>query len=199
MSFADAVRSCLTQYAGFSGRARRSEFWFFYLFTFLVGVVAGIIDSILGTGSIVGGIAALALVVPSLAAGARRLHDTGRTGWWQLISLVPILGFIVLIVFWVQDSQPANQHGPSPKQLAGGFDQGGLGQGGYGQGAHGGYGEQPGYGQQPGYSQGGYGDQPGYGQGGYGQGGYGEQPGSGQGGYGQQPGQGQPGYGQPGY
>ena len=164
MSFADAVRSCLTQYAGFSGRARRSEFWFFYLFTFLVGVVAGIVDTVLGTGSIVAGIAALALVVPSLAAGARRLHDTGRSGWWLLISLVPVLGFIVLVVFYVQDSQPANEHGPSPKQLAGG-------PGGYGdpQQGHG----QQGYGQQ-GYGQQGYGQQ-GYGQQGYGQQGYGQQ------------------------
>jgi uncharacterized membrane protein YhaH (DUF805 family) len=126
MSFQDAIRTCLQRkYADFHGRARRSEYWFFILFTAIVGVVAGILDAILGlrsgaeyggTGPIQG-ILQLALLIPTLAVGARRLHDIGRSGWWQLIGLVPIVGWIVLIVFFVQDSQPANQHGPNPKGL----------------------------------------------------------------------------------
>jgi uncharacterized membrane protein YhaH (DUF805 family) len=120
MSFADAVRTCLNKYADFSGRARRSEYWFFFLFNVLVSIVASIIDAIIGTRSgsfgLIEGIAALALLLPGLAVGARRLHDTTKSGWWLLIGLIPILGAIVLIIFFVQDSHPDNQYGPSPKQ-----------------------------------------------------------------------------------
>ena len=127
MSFQDAVRVCLTQkYVDFSGRARRSEYWYFVLFGIIVGVVAGIIDGILGTRGtaggtgLVGAITSLALLLPNLGVGARRLHDTGRSGWWLLIGLIPLIGWIVLIVFFVQDSHPDNQYGPNPKGLAGG-------------------------------------------------------------------------------
>lgn len=125
MSFQDAVRTCLTQkYVDFSGRARRSEYWFFALFNVIVSVVAGIIDGILGTRGVgggtglVGAIAGLALLLPNLGVGVRRLHDTGRSGWWLLIGLIPLVGWIVLIVFFVQDSQPDNEYGPNPKGLA---------------------------------------------------------------------------------
>jgi uncharacterized membrane protein YhaH (DUF805 family) len=127
MSFQDAIRTCLTQkYADFNGRARRSEFWYFVLFGIIVSIVAGIIDGILGTrntlGSVglVGGIASLALLVPNLAVGARRLHDTDRSGWLQLLALIPLVGIIVLIVWWVGDSKGDNKHGPNPKGLGGG-------------------------------------------------------------------------------
>jgi uncharacterized membrane protein YhaH (DUF805 family) len=122
MSFQDAVRTCLQQkYAAFSGRARRSEYWYFVLFTIIVSIVASIIDSILGTRNtagatgLVGAIASLALLLPGIGVGIRRLHDTGRSGWWLLIGLIPIVGAIVLIVFFVQDSQPDNQYGANPK------------------------------------------------------------------------------------
>ena len=103
MSFQDAVRICLQRkYADFNGRARRSEYWFFILFTAIVGIVGGILDAIFGlrsgtyggTGPIQG-ILQLALLVPTLAVGARRLHDIGRSGWWLLIGLIPIVGWIV--------------------------------------------------------------------------------------------------------
>lgn len=137
MSFQDAVRICLQRkYADFNGRARRSEYWFFILFTAIVGAIGGALDAIFGirsgayggTGPIQG-VLQLALLVPTLAVGARRLHDTGRSGWWQLIGLVPVVGWIVLIVFFVQDSQPNNQYGPNPK--------------GVGEGQNAGYGEMP--------------------------------------------------------
>ena len=123
MSFQDAIRICLQRkYGDFNGRARRSEYWFFILFTAIAGAVGGVLDAIFGlrSGSYGGtgpiqGVLQLALLVPSLAVGARRLHDTGRSGWWQLIGLIPIAGWIVLLVFFVQDSHPANQHGPNPK------------------------------------------------------------------------------------
>ena len=115
MSFTDAVRSALTKYVTFSGRARRSEYWFFALASQIASVVASTIDNVLGT-QLFTYIVALGLLLPSLAVGIRRLHDTGRSGWWVLIGLVPVVGFIVLIVFYVQDSQPTtNAYGPSPK------------------------------------------------------------------------------------
>ncbi|ROS75340.1 DUF805 domain-containing protein [Cellulomonas sp. PhB143] len=118
MSFGDAVRSVLSQYAGFSGRARRSEYWFFYLAVIIVEIVVGIVDNVLGTGGLLTGLVLLALILPSLAVAVRRLHDTDRTGWWILIGLIPIVGTIVLLVFYVSDSTPGpNRFGPSPKQV----------------------------------------------------------------------------------
>lgn len=109
----------LRQYADFTGRARRKEFWMFTLVSVIISLVLALIDSQLPLG-ILGAIYALAVVLPSLAVGARRLHDTGRTGWWQLLSLIPIIGTIVLIVFWATDGDPEpNAHGPNPKESAG--------------------------------------------------------------------------------
>lgn len=132
MSFQDAVRVCLQQkYARFDGRARRSEFWFFILFTAIVSAVGGALDAIFGirsdtyggTGPIQG-LFQLILLVPTLAAGARRLHDTGRSGWWQLLGLIPVVGWIILVVLFAQDGQPANQYGPNPKSLGEGHGAG---------------------------------------------------------------------------
>jgi uncharacterized membrane protein YhaH (DUF805 family) len=121
MSFTEAVKTCLQKYVGFSGRARRSEYWWFFLFTVLVSIVADLIDVMLGTMSedtnvgVVGTIAGLALLLPSIAVAIRRLHDTSRSGWWILLGLIPIVGWIILIVFYVQDSHPDNKYGSSPK------------------------------------------------------------------------------------
>jgi uncharacterized membrane protein YhaH (DUF805 family) len=128
MSFSDAIKVCLQRkYADFHGRARRSEYWFFFLFTAIVGIVGGILDTVFGlrndygTGPIQG-VLNLALLIPTLAVGARRLHDTSRSGWWLLIGLIPLVGWIFLLVFFVQDSHPANQHGPNPKEgVSGGY------------------------------------------------------------------------------
>ncbi|MFG1654444.1 DUF805 domain-containing protein [Micromonospora sp. NPDC049275] len=123
MSFGDAIKSAFSQYVGFKGRARRSEYWWFVLFTFLVILAAAILDNVLGltvgedssTGYITL-VAYLALLLPTLAVAVRRLHDTDRAGWWLLIGLVPIVGGIVLLVFYVSDSTPgANRFGPNPK------------------------------------------------------------------------------------
>jgi len=119
MSFVDAIKSVFTQYVGFSGRARRSEFWYFYLFTILLSIVASIVQRAMtnSTNGIVTTIIGLAIVLPYLAVAVRRLHDTSRSGWWLLIGLIPVVGTIVLIVFWVQDSHGDNQYGPSPKAV----------------------------------------------------------------------------------
>lgn len=120
MSFQDAVTTVLTKkYADFSGRARRSEYWFFSLAAFIAYVIAYAIGAAIGNQFLYY-IVALALFVPGLAAGARRLHDTDKSGWLLLIGIIPILGAIVLLVFFVQDGTPGtNQYGPSPKGEAG--------------------------------------------------------------------------------
>lgn len=98
MDFVSAVKSCLTQYATFSGRAVRSEFWWFFLFQIVVVIVASFL------GNTISSLVSLALLLPALAVGARRLHDIGRTGWWQLLSFTGI-GFLVLLYWWAQPSE----------------------------------------------------------------------------------------------
>jgi uncharacterized membrane protein YhaH (DUF805 family) len=115
VNFGQAVQSVLSQYVGFAGRARRSEYWWFFLFNVIVSVVFAIIDAAIGS-QILGAIVSLALLLPGIAVTLRRLHDTGRTGWWVWIALIPLIGVIVLIVFQCQDSEPGtNKYGPSPK------------------------------------------------------------------------------------
>ena len=98
-----AVRSALSNYATFSGRARRSEYWWFYLSTVVIGLVASGIDALLNSVfdnalGVVGSVTSVALLLPSLAVTSRRLHDTGRTGWWMVLPIVPlILAFVVSI------------------------------------------------------------------------------------------------------
>ncbi|GAA1726262.1 DUF805 domain-containing protein [Aeromicrobium alkaliterrae] len=121
MNLQQAVTSVLSQYATFTGRARRSEYWFWVLATVIVSMVTTVIDLIIGSdlaGSgtgVVGLVFTLATFIPSFSVGARRLHDTGRSGWLQLLYLVPIVGWILLIVWCVQDSHPDNVYGPNPK------------------------------------------------------------------------------------
>ena len=116
MSFHQAVAACLAKYGTFSGRALRSEFWWFYLFAVLAGLAASVADAVvfgadLGEGGIISGITNIALVVPWLAVSARRLHDTGRSGWWFLIAFT-IIGIIFLIVWWAREGDAnENQYG----------------------------------------------------------------------------------------
>ncbi|MGH8456964.1 MAG: DUF805 domain-containing protein [Stenotrophobium sp.] len=102
-------------YADFNGRAHRQAFWMFALINLGITIVVNVVASIIHL-HLLSILYALALLLPSLALGARRLHDTNRSGWWLLIGLVPLVGVIVLIVFCIQDSDPGdNQFGPSPK------------------------------------------------------------------------------------
>ncbi len=106
----------LKNYATFTGRARRQEYWMYVLFVFIISIALAIVDAVLGT-AVLGLIFTLAILVPSIAVCARRLHDTGRSGWWQLIQLIPLIGFIVLLIFLVQDSNPGeNAYGANPKE-----------------------------------------------------------------------------------
>jgi uncharacterized membrane protein YhaH (DUF805 family) len=115
MSFADSVRTCLTlKYMDFSGRARRSEYWWFFLFNILLSIVVNVIASAIHLGFLTY-LVSLALLLPGLSVAVRRLHDTGKSGWWLLIGLIPLIGAIVLIVFFVMDTSPAGDtYGPSP-------------------------------------------------------------------------------------
>ena len=97
MTLADAVRSALTQYVTFRGRAPRSEYWWFYLFTLLVGVVTSIVDNALGV-DVVGTVVSLALLLPTIAVTVRRLHDTDRSAWWLLATILPIVVGTVAVV-----------------------------------------------------------------------------------------------------
>jgi uncharacterized membrane protein YhaH (DUF805 family) len=112
----------LKKYADFSGRARRKEYWFFVLFNIIISVVLTVCDVFMGTYSaaanigILTAIYTLAVLIPGIAVSVRRLHDTGRSGWWLLIVLVPLIGALVLLIFMFIDSQPGqNAYGPSPK------------------------------------------------------------------------------------
>ena len=111
----------LKQYFDFNGRARRKEYWMFLLFNVIVSFVLGIVDGILGmkTGSgfgVLGGLYTLAVLLPSLGVTVRRLHDTDRSGWWVLIGFVPIIGFIVLLVFMAMEgTRGDNNYGADPK------------------------------------------------------------------------------------
>lgn len=115
----------LKKYAVFSGRSRRKEYWFFVLFNIIVSIILAVIDGVTGTldpesgMGILGLIYTLAVLIPALAVSVRRLHDTGRSGWWLLILLIPLIGTIVILIFMVQDSKPEeNQYGPNPKSAA---------------------------------------------------------------------------------
>ncbi len=101
----------LKKYAEFTGRARRKEFWMFVLVNFVIALVLSVVGA-----ETLSGLYSLAVFIPTIAVGARRLHDTGRSGWWQLISLVPLVGLIVLIIFMAQEGAvDDNQYGSNPK------------------------------------------------------------------------------------
>ena len=112
----------LKKYAVFSGRARRKEYWFFVLFNIIISIILAVIDGVTGTldpesgMGLLGLVYALAILIPALAVSVRRLHDTGRSGWWLLLLLIPLIGTIVILIFMVQDRKPEeNQYGPNPK------------------------------------------------------------------------------------
>ena len=108
----------LKQYADFSGRARRKEYWMFYLFNIIFTIVASIIDGVLGM-PIFYLVYALAMLIPGLAVSVRRLHDVGKSGWMFLVVLIPLIGGIWLLVLMVTDSQAgANKWGENPKGTA---------------------------------------------------------------------------------
>ena len=140
MNFTQAVKSVYSKYITFSGRAARSEYWWYVLFSVIVSVVIMFVESALGLGqglvaSGAGGVSAaysggvlsiiwsLGNILPSIAVGVRRLHDTDRSGWWLLIGLIPLIGFIVLLVFFCQrGTTGSNRFGGDPLRAQGSGD-----------------------------------------------------------------------------
>lgn len=130
MNFQTSVKTCFSKYVTFSGRAQRSEFWWFVLFVWLVSIVLSMVDSfVFGTTvtteygfeastntPIFSGLFSLAVLLPTISVAVRRLHDINRSGWWYWIALIPLIGFIVLIVFFATDgTRGANRFGADPK------------------------------------------------------------------------------------
>jgi uncharacterized membrane protein YhaH (DUF805 family) len=116
VTFWDAIKTCFTKYVDFKGRASRPEYWWFFLsfavLYFAAAIIGGTNESGFGPLS---ALVLLAYILPLLAAAVRRLHDTGRSGWWYFISLIPLVGSIILLVFLASAGQPGvNQYGPPP-------------------------------------------------------------------------------------
>lgn len=103
MTFGESISTCFAKYATFEGRASRSEYWWFFLFTLLASVASSIVSETLSA------LFSLGVLLPSLAVGARRLHDINRSGWFLLLWLIPIVGWIVLIVWAVQEGKEPNR------------------------------------------------------------------------------------------
>lgn len=122
MGFQEAVRTCLSKYAVFEGRAARSEFWWFALFVFLGNIVFGILDSLLfgwmvqgQDVSVLGALFSLAMLLPAIGAGVRRLHDLDKSGWWYLLVFIPLIGGLILLFFFVQQgTRGPNRFGQDP-------------------------------------------------------------------------------------
>ncbi|MDO9412703.1 MAG: DUF805 domain-containing protein [Pseudolabrys sp.] len=116
MGFVEAIQSGFNNYATFSGRAARSEYWYWTLFNLIVSIVAGIVDIVIGL-DLLQAIVGLALLLPSLAVAARRLHDLDRTAWWLLIALT-LIGCILLLIWdCIKGTPGPNRFGPDPLPL----------------------------------------------------------------------------------
>lgn len=114
MNFVDTITAGFSNYVNFSGRASRSEYWLWVLFIVLGSIVAVIIDEVIGI-RLIDPIFALATLLPSIAVAVRRLHDIDRSGWWLLINFIPLIGLIVLIVwFCTSGTEGLNRFGPDP-------------------------------------------------------------------------------------
>ncbi len=112
MTFTDSIKTCFSKYADFNGRASRSEYWWFVLFIMLIGIGTSFISDMISL------LFYLATLVPSIAAAARRLHDTNRSGWLQLIALIPIIGWLIVLYFLIQEPQEPNRFGSSGAVVA---------------------------------------------------------------------------------
>jgi uncharacterized membrane protein YhaH (DUF805 family) len=112
MTFFDSIKTCFSKYAEFRGRASRSEFWWWALFLFLAYAAVSII------GPVVSALFSLVVLLPNLAVAARRLHDIDRSGWWQLVMLIPLIGLILMIYWCVQPGKEPNRFGPPASDAA---------------------------------------------------------------------------------
>ncbi len=115
MNMFQAVGNCLANYATFSGRARRAEYWWFTFANVIMGLIFASLEAMSGEEYGIPNLYFLAALLPAIAVTTRRLHDTGRSGWWQLLGLIPLIGGLVLVVWLCQKGQPeANDWGENP-------------------------------------------------------------------------------------
>ncbi len=114
MGFMEAVKTVLANYANFNARSRRSEYWYWTLAYFIAYVVLYMVGSVVGAGELLAGLFALGVLVPNIAISVRRFHDIGKSGWWVLIFIVPLVGLIALIYFFTKASDGPNQYGDGP-------------------------------------------------------------------------------------
>lgn len=106
-------------YFDFNGRARRAEFWWFILVVMVISIVLNVLDSMVHLGGILGGLFSLAILLPELGVMVRRLHDTNRSGWWLFIALVPLVGIVLLIIWYAAEgTKGSNTYGADPKGAA---------------------------------------------------------------------------------
>ena len=120
MNFTESISSCFSNYITFSGRSSRSEFWWFSLFIFVVSIIAAVADGAMfnplrhgGSAQVFSSLWSLIVVLPFISVAVRRLHDIGRTGWWYWIAAIPLIGSIVLLVFFLSRSEEGpNAYGP---------------------------------------------------------------------------------------
>ncbi len=112
MQFMDAVKSVYTNYVNFKDRSGRGEYWWFILFYFIAIIVLSLVEGLLGMTGILSNLFGLASLIPSLAVSVRRLHDTGHSGWWVLLNLIPLIGFIILIIMsYAKPGEGPNKYG----------------------------------------------------------------------------------------
>ncbi len=116
LSFGEAVKLALTtNYCNFNGRSSRSEYWWFALAMFILGFILRLILGDGTVGAVISGVINLALLLPGLGLSVRRMHDINKSGWWVLINLIPLVGWIIFIIWAAKDSDPTpNQYGPVP-------------------------------------------------------------------------------------
>ncbi|MBN8202994.1 MULTISPECIES: DUF805 domain-containing protein [Bacillaceae] len=118
----NAFIKVLKESFNFSGRSRRKDYWMFILFTFVISIILTVIEMALGLEitediGILTTLFSVIMIIPSLSVTVRRLHDTGKSGWWILISLIPLIGGIIILIFTLMDSEPgSNKYGPNPKK-----------------------------------------------------------------------------------
>ena len=120
MNMTDSIKTVLSKYAVFEGRASRPEYWWWSLAICLVGAICGLLGE---TGTVISGTISVATLIPGLAVGTRRLHDIGKSGWNLLVGLIPLVGFVILILWLAKPSMAGdNQYGPMPRWDGNGKD-----------------------------------------------------------------------------
>ena len=107
MTFTESIQTCFSKYADFNGRASKSEYWWFALFAFVTGVILSALNRNLAA------LFYLGILIPHIAVAARRLHDTNRSGWMQLIAFIPLIGWLIVLYFLIQDPKEPNRFGSS--------------------------------------------------------------------------------------